>query len=148
MSIDLRPMLPTDITECMEIGRETGLNFWSRDGFETELARPDAIAIAALTGELVVGFIIGRIIAAEHSSEIYNIGVRPSAMRAGIGSKLLHAFEGESRKHNVNNIWLEVRESNEGATAFYRSAGFIEVSVRKGFYENPPEDASLMAKKI
>ena len=43
---------------------------------------------------------------------------------------------------------LDVRISNEPAIAFYKKHGFIEDGIRKGFYEQPKEDALLMSKEI
>ena len=144
----IRPMTDGDIDQCIEIGRSSGLSYWSGESFADELVRPDSIALVAGSSGNVVGFVVGRFIEAEKVAEIYNIGVRPDSKREGIGSKLLESFEERSRKQDSNSIWLEVRASNSAAIAFYKSADFSQISVRKGFYANPPEDAILMNKKL
>jgi len=44
-------------------------------------------------------------------------------------------------------VFLEVRASNAAALALYRSAGFREIGVRRGYYQNAngSEDAITMA---
>ena len=48
---------------------------------------------------------------------------------------------------DTEDIFLEVRESNQIAINFYLKAGFEKISVRKRFYSNPTENALIMKKK-
>ena len=50
--------------------------------------------------------------------------------------------------HDGLFLTLEVRPSNEGAVALYRSAGFEEVGRRRNFYQDPQEDALLMTRTL
>jgi ribosomal-protein-alanine N-acetyltransferase len=43
---------------------------------------------------------------------------------------------------------LEVRRSNDAAIALYRSAGFSENGVRRGYYSDNGEDAALMCVEL
>jgi [ribosomal protein S18]-alanine N-acetyltransferase len=47
------------------------------------------------------------------------------------------------RAKHGKNIFLEVRESNQRARAFYRKAHFKETGVRKSYYSGPKEGAAL-----
>ena len=49
---------------------------------------------------------------------------------------------------NINEIFLEVRASNEPAIKLYSSFGYEQIAVRKRFYSNPIEDAIIMKKKV
>lgn len=62
----------------------------------------------------------------------------------GIATKLLKYVENKHK--NINNITLEVRESNISAKKFYIKNGFKEVTKRKNYYNN--EDGILMIKDI
>ena len=62
----------------------------------------------------------------------------------GIGTKLLEYIE--NKYQNINNITLEVRESNTAAINFYKSNGFKEVTKRKHYYKD--EDGILMIKEF
>src|SRR5439155_898169 len=42
----------------------------------------------------------------------------------------------------------EVRASNAAALAMYRKLGFVQKSVRKGYYDHPREDAVIMMREL
>ncbi|MGZ7144902.1 GNAT family N-acetyltransferase, partial [Streptococcus pyogenes] len=44
-------------------------------------------------------------------------------------------------------VFLEVRESNKAARGLYEKFGFKKVGLRKKYYQNPVEDAVLMARE-
>ena len=55
------------------------------------------------------------------------------------------------RTRNAVRLWLEVRESNDGAREAYRRLGFAAVGRRKGYYPAPEgrrEDAVVMSLDI
>lgn len=74
--------------------------------------------------------------------EIEYIIVPEEYRTKGIGSKLLLELE----KENINNITLEVRESNITAINFYKKNGYKIEAIRKNYYGN--EDGYLMMKEI
>ena len=75
--------------------------------------------------------------------ELENIAVDEKSRRLGVGSQLLRDFIELARSKNANAIFLEVRQSNQGARALYNKFGFVDVGTRKSYYSNPPEDAAL-----
>lgn len=74
--------------------------------------------------------------------EIEYIIVPEEYRKKGIGSKLLSEIE----EQKINNITLEVRESNITAINFYKKNGYKIEAVRKNYYGN--EDGYLMMKEI
>ena len=54
----------------------------------------------------------------------------------------------ESLDRGCEFISLEVRESNDPAQALYRSYGFRQEGLRKGFYRDPQEDGLVLVKKL
>ena len=74
--------------------------------------------------------------------EIEYIIVPEEYRKQGIGSNLLSEIE----KENINNITLEVRESNVAAINFYKKNSYKIEAVRKNYYGN--EDGYLMMKEI
>jgi ribosomal protein S18 acetylase RimI-like enzyme len=74
--------------------------------------------------------------------EIEYIIVSKEHRKNHIGSKLLLELE----KENINNITLEVRESNIEAISFYKANGYKIEAIRKNYYGN--EDGYLMMKEI
>ncbi|HDN75611.1 MAG TPA: ribosomal-protein-alanine N-acetyltransferase [Acidilobales archaeon] len=79
---------------------------------------------------------------------IISIAVLPEFRRRGIGTALLkEAIERLKKYYNVDEVYLEVRVSNEAAINLYKKLDFKIVKVIK-FYYLDGEDAYLMAKEI
>ena len=76
--------------------------------------------------------------------EIDYIIVDSDYRNIGIATKLLKELEKTYK--NIDNITLEVRESNSSAINFYLKNGFKEVAKRKNYYRD--EDGILMIKKL
>lgn len=72
--------------------------------------------------------------------EILNLAVAPELRGCGTGRALVEFL---LAKH-PGEVFLEVRESNRGARAFYLALGFHEVGSRRKYYENPSESAIVM----
>lgn len=77
-------------------------------------------------------------------AEIASVCVDPAYRRLGGGTKLLQTLLRQARLSGAQNVYLEVRASNQAAQGLYRCAGFECVGVRKRYYTNPLEDAVLM----
>ena len=93
----------------------------------------------ALCGDELAGFAVARTVGAGER-EILNLAVHPKHRRRGIGRALFENLRASLK----GTIFLEVRESNHAARHFYESLGFHTVSVRRGYYETPPECGIVM----
>lgn len=89
----------------------------------------------------ILGYLVARRVDAEW--ELENIVVSETSRRRGVATRLLDELVAQARASSGTSIFLEVRESNQGARALYRKAGFEERGLRKSYYANPPEDAIL-----
>jgi ribosomal-protein-alanine N-acetyltransferase len=93
----------------------------------------------AIVGKSITGFIVLRNVA-QDEREILNLAVAPDWRRQGVGRALLRAalegFRGA--------VFLEVRESNAAAIAFYKLNHFQEVSRRSEYYQSPLETGIVM----
>jgi [ribosomal protein S18]-alanine N-acetyltransferase len=89
----------------------------------------------------LTGFILGREVVDE--GEILNLAVAMKSRRQGEGTALvktmLRAFEGRG----VTRVFLEVRESNDSATALYERLGFRQIGRREAYYRGPSEAALI-----
>lgn len=101
------------------------------------------LACAALP---VVGW--GGIWCVADEAEIASVCVDPAYRRLGGGTKLLQTLLRQARLSGAQNVYLEVRASNQAAQKLYRCAGFECIGVRKRYYTNPSEDAVLMRCNI
>jgi ribosomal-protein-alanine N-acetyltransferase len=93
----------------------------------------------SLSAGTLAGFLVWRPLG-KGECEVLNLAVAPAFRRQGVGRQLLETLL--QRAESV--AFLEVRESNLGARNFYKSMGFKEVSIRKEYYDNPPESAIVM----
>jgi ribosomal-protein-alanine N-acetyltransferase len=101
------------------------------------------IALVALGAEGVAGFAVASVVGAE--AELESIGVEAARQRRGVGTRLLEALAGELLGAGAEELFLEVRASNQRALGLYRRAGFVETGRRARYYADPVEDAVLMA---
>lgn len=118
---------------------------WSLSAWEAGLTDPNAFyAGAFLDGKLVGCCGIWQ---SFEDADVCNVAVDPSLRRRRIGERLLLFLMEEGRKRGVEQFTLEVRSSNTAAVSLYTKLGFVQEGVRRGFYENPREDALILWKR-
>jgi ribosomal-protein-alanine N-acetyltransferase len=119
---------------------------WSKESY---------IRFAGEVGSLVLvleadgeprGFLVGRLVADQ--AELLNLAVSGSQRREGAGTALLARAFQEWHSRGAKTVYLEVRESNTGAIAFYEKHDFAKTGLRKGYYRSPDEAALTMVKKL
>jgi ribosomal-protein-alanine N-acetyltransferase len=93
----------------------------------------------AVCGDRLAGFLVAREIA-EDEREILNVAVVPEFRRRGIARTLVRSFLDGFQ----GVVFLEVRASNRGARELYKSLGFQDVTLRKDYYDFPPETGVVM----
>ena len=76
---------------------------------------------------------------------IVRVAVDPALRKAGVGRALVEQAARRAREEGHTALKLEVRAGNAVACAFYARLGFLVVAVRAGYYDDPPEDALVMA---
>jgi len=101
---------------------------------------------AATRENVILGFIVARSVADE--MEILNLGVDPHARRHGNGARLVAKALEAGRSADVHRVYLEVRESNSGAQAFYASMGFVNQGRRRNYYSQPVEDSLVLSIRL
>jgi len=148
--VDIFPISSADVIEVKSLEQECSLSPWSIDDYYAEVDRVDSIALVAKVKDNVVGFILARpIITADSMNpceiEIYNICVASKFRKNGIGKSLICGLD-KATSRKITSMWLEVRESNIEAVAFYSNLGFKRISTRKRFYHSPTEDGLIMRR--
>ncbi len=150
----IRPVEAAHIADLIEIGEETNLSRWTFQNYLDEMKNPSAIMLRLVDDENVtIGFVVGRTVLGGEvemllDAEIYNIAIGIAHQGSGYGQTLFNEFLRICFARQVQNIWLEVRESNKKAIAFYERNGFTHVQTRKNFYSEPREPALLMRLKL
>ncbi len=95
---------------------------------------------------VVGGFLVGRRVSEE--LEILNLAVRREYRRQGIATELLADTLESGRTWRAKKVFLEVRESNASAIAFYSHYGFATTGRRPHYYRRPAEDALVLARPL
>lgn len=114
---------------------------WSMAMFSGELNNNATVYRLLLDGETPIAYMGMWCVADE--GQITNVAVHPDYRRQGLAETLISFFKDYARKHNLTVMTLEVRASNIPARNLYKKMGFIEVGLRKGYYDGK-EDAVLM----
>lgn len=146
----IRPVEAAHVGDLIRIAEETRLSPWTAGCYLDEMKNPDSVLLRLVAADnRSIGFVVGRLvpgseIGARIDAEIYNIAIEETLQKRGLGQLLFNAFANACRARQAANIWLEVRESNERAIAFYEKNGFARVQTRNHFYNDPREHALLM----
>lgn len=140
--ITIRSMTSSDVDVVAKLEATIFSQPWSRQGFLDALEMAHAIFLVAEEEEGIVGY-IGMYCSLDEG-EITNVAVDQRKRCMGIGGMLLAAMKQEAARRDVTQIVLEVRVSNESAIRLYEKHGFVNQGIRKGFYEQPKEDAYIM----
>lgn len=125
----IRPVRYEDLSAVMRIAEETLTMSYTIDFFigMWQLS-PEHFMVAERDGD-VVGFILGVLTDLE-TLRILLLCVARRWQRQGIGSTLLQSICTPDLRH----VYLEVREDNAGAIAFYRRHGFVVTERLPDFY--------------
>jgi len=168
----IRPMQADDITQVMDIERQSFPSMWPHTAYRRELQNkvaryfvmteqrderpPDPAPAQGLWGairrivarepgdahERVLAFIGVWLLVGE--AHIVTVAVREEYRRLGIGERLLIAAIETALDYDQELLTLEVRKSNEAAQLLYQKYGFDRVGLRKRYYTDNNEDAVLM----
>lgn len=92
------------------------------------------------------GFLVARHLGPEW--ELENIVVSPALRRQGLGARLMEEFLSRAQAVGSEYVFLEVREANRAARAFYEKYGFEETRRRRGYYSNPQDDAVVYQRML
>lgn len=139
----IRRMAISDLDAVAAIEAATFPTPWSRDSFRQELERNVAARylVAEKDGQ-VIGYAGAWVILDE--SHITNIAINEAFRGFGFGRQLTEALMQYISNLGAAYATLEVRKSNIRAQNLYKSLGFIQLGVRKRYYEDNQEDALLM----
>lgn len=142
----LRRMGAYDLPRVVEIEKK-GYQFpWSEDIFRDCFRARYDCWVCEDNGH-IVGYVIVSIAVGE--AHVLNVCVDTDEQGQGIGRKILEMVL-DMIKGRAETVFLEVRPSNPVALALYRSMGFNEIGIRKGYYPaaNGREDAIMLALEL
>lgn len=113
---------------------------WTLEQIQSDLSQDQTWYALAYEGAEVIGFL--AIQENLFEAEVLQIAVKKGYQGQGIASALFATLPTDKE------IFLEVRESNHRAQAFYKKEKMAVIAERKAYYHNPVEDAIIMKREI
>lgn len=141
-----------DLADVALIEIENFYTPWSTADFKWAIGNEDVWFWTVLdTNDRVVANCLLDV--ASPDAQILTVSVRKSHQHLGIARRLIELMIEALEKSDpgyYENLFLEVRKSNEHAIALYEKLGFENVGVRKRYYDSPEgkEDAWVMQRVL
>jgi len=134
------------LNSCLELDQKALKGLWNKSQWERELTDSKRVCIGVIDIETkkLLGLCSAWLILDE--LHITSIAVDPIHQRKGLGKFLLSDLIKRSSLLQTNRIYLEVKDTNEPAKAFYKAMGFKTIGNRSNFYKDG-SNALLLAKE-
>lgn len=144
-AIRIRSAQPQDLEAVEALARACfGASAWSRAQWEA--FPPQRLLVAEAPAQVCAGYVAMQWVADE--AEVESLAVLADFRRQGLGHALLAAGLDAARRAGAGHVFLEVRESNTAAQAFYQRCGFGLAGRRSGYYHQPEEAAIVMRSPL
>ena len=143
--MNIIPMHEDHVSQVALLEKECFADPWSEKSIASELTNPLSLWLVAQDGDTLIGYVGSQTCLDE--TDMMNIAVSPAFRRQGIAKGLIEALVAALREKGSRQLTLEVRASNVPAIRLYNSLGFIQVGLRKNYYQNPKEDALILRKE-
>lgn len=150
-TVRIRPFSSDDLNAVLEIQKLCKhAPDWRLRDYEQLAADPRGmILVAEVVGSLpaeLLGFSVAYHL--DEEAELWNLAVAPRFRRQGIARSLLREACRRLAGAGVQRFFLEVRSSNAPALELYHALGFMPLLTRKGYYQDPAEDAQVLVCKL
>jgi len=142
--VTLAPLRWWQLAELAELELEVfDVDPWTPEMFWSELAAgPSRYYLTASVAGQLVGY--AGLAVTDDEAYIQTVGVRPDQRGRGLGARLMIALLREARRRGARSCGLEVRTDNQTARALYARLGFVDIGVRRGYYQPSGGDAYVM----
>ena len=136
--MNIRPLQQGDLDTVFAIEQSAMAHAWSAAQIEAELALVHSMGLAACRDAQLLGYAMFRTCRPE--CDLLRLVVDVQWQGRGIGGALLTHAVRNLAEQGYSTCFLEVRAGNAAAIHVYRTAGFIQVGLRKNYYTQPSED--------
>lgn len=142
----MREVRPSDMDAVQRIENDCFPVAWSRASLVQGMRQEKAIFLVAEIDRTVVGYALTWVVLDE--AHLLKIAVDPGHQERGVGKLLLERTIEDTLARDGRLIYLEVREANAPALALYDGFGFRPIGVRREYYPETKEDATVMIKYL
>lgn len=140
----IRPMTAADVPSVAALEKLCFSDPWSVSSIASELDNPLSLWLVWEEDGAAAAYLgVQRV---PPQADVMNVAVSPALRRRGIARALF--AELERRLPEIDELFLEVRASNSGAIALYRTLGFEQIGRRPNYYLDPREDALILRKEL
>ena len=135
------------LNSCIDLDQKALKGLWTKSQWEKELKDPKRICtgVIDLETQKLLGLCSAWLVINE--LHITSLAVDPIHQRKGLGTFLMSDLIKRSKSLLTNQIYLEVKKTNEPANAFYKSMGFKIAGNRSNFYKDG-SDAIIFTKQL
>lgn len=134
-----------DVSSIIEIEKENFSDGWNESLLNSAFDSGRFYALSLIDENQTLGIITYSI--AQDTADIEGVVTVKQFRRKGVGKMLVQQVLDSLKAQGVGKVFLEVRASNEPAKNLYHSKGFLDISLRKKYYQDG-EDAIVMLKEI
>jgi ribosomal-protein-alanine N-acetyltransferase len=142
-----RQMRPIDVADVVAIEHASYQFPWS-EGIFRDCLRVGYVCCVVTVGQVLMGY--GVMSTGAGEAHILNLCVAENFRCRGLGRHLMLALIERAAAAGVNEVFLEVRPSNTAAIRLYQSMGFVQLGMRRGYYQATVgrEDAAVLRLSI
>ena len=145
-----RPLHEQDLAYVAALEAQIHASPWTIGNFRDALTAGYATRVVERESRIVA---YGVLLLFPGEAQLLNLSVAPDARREGLGRALLRRFVDDARRVQAEQIFLEVRASNDVAIGLYQTEGFAPIARRTAYYpgaatDAPREDALVMRRAL
>lgn len=145
-ALHLRPLLPRDLPQVLELDRRCLGGLWTEGGYLREI-ESDRSELWVLESEPDYLLGLGCLWAILDEAHVTLLAVDQAYRRQGLGQYLLWALLQAACHRQMSWAALEVRVSNTLAINLYERFGFKLIGNRRNYYQDNREDAAILQLK-
>ena len=146
LDVQIRWLIRRDMSEVLDIERESFEFAWSEEDFLCCLRQRNCIGMVAEHNHRIVGFMIYEL--HKEKLHILNFAVAADCRRRGVGSQMVLRLVDRLSQQRRKEILLEVREGNVPAQMFFRGQDFRAITILRSHYDDTAEDAYIMRYRL
>lgn len=140
--LQIRPMRTGDLAEVVTVERASYQFPWSEGIFRDCLRVGYTCRVVTLGRQLAA---YGVMSLGTGEAHVLNLCVAGAMRCRGLGKRLLRSLLDRAQEAGMSEAFLEVRPSNAAAIRLYLAFGFVQVGMRRGYYQavGGREDAAV-----
>ncbi len=135
-----------DLDSIVSIEKECFSDAWSKNSFYSCFESPFYKMVVAKDNEELIGYAIIKCM--YEDAELIRVAVTHEYRRHSVAYSLLNRVFEIARFAKAQQVFLDVRESNDAAISLYEKMGFRRYEVTEGFYRAPVEASIKMCMDL